>query len=60
MVNLINNAIKFSDTKTRIELIVDIKTHFQKDIILFKIKDEGYGIKDLTQVGDMFQSLNIK
>lgn len=40
--NLIDNAIKYSDKKTKIEL----DAHNDKNELIISVKDEGYGISD--------------
>lgn len=58
LVNLLANAIKFSETDTRIDL--DIQVSLEKKQIHFSIKDEGIGISDENQalIFDRFRQLD--
>jgi two-component system phosphate regulon sensor histidine kinase PhoR len=52
IINLIDNAMKYSDNKKRIEII----TGFEKDQIFIEVKDYGIGISnsDQTKIFDKF------
>ncbi|MBL6664232.1 MAG: HAMP domain-containing histidine kinase [Rickettsiales bacterium] len=58
MINLINNAIKYSPNNTT----VHIKAFVKNDKLIIVVKDQGHGIdeKDLTSIFTKFNSTNHK
>lgn len=60
MANIMSNAIKYSH-KGVIKLIAKTFENYNGERrFMIKVKDQGIGIKDVSQIGQMFKQLEIK
>lgn len=58
--NLISNAIKFSNNNSDIEISIELEQNLSSNLVIIKIKDFGVGIeaKNLDKIFDKFTQLN--